>query len=457
MSTPFLQAQEPETLTLTRGKSKVIKQFDPAKRVSIADPEIADFVLISPREIYLTGKQVGTTNLTVWQKKGDYRIYDLEVVHDISQLKKQLNEILPQETGLRVTAANQSLTLSGRVSSAASLNQALALAQSHAPGGNITNLVDVGGIQQVMLEVRVAEMQRSLTRRLGINFDYVTSSGKFGISRLGGLTDVVSPDDANIFTPVPGDGYPGISAPFGTFVSPSVNALLRFNANNTNWTFFIDALKSDGLVKVLAEPTLIALSGNDAYFLAGGEFPVPVPQGLGTVAIEYKSFGVGLTFKPTVLSDNRINIDVTPEVSELDFASAIQFSGFIVPGLSTRKAHTVVELADGQSFAIAGLLRDTARDAMDKFPLLGDLPIIGSLFRSRAFQKNETELVIIVTPHLVNPLNTANQPLPTDFYTEPDALDFYLLGRMEGREKDANSGMTGELDGEFGHAYPGEK
>ena len=242
--------------------------------------------------------------------------------------------------------------------------------------------------------------------------------------------------------------------PFATFVSPSVSALFRFNAGGATWTGFIDALKTDGLVKVLAEPTLIALSGNEASFLAGGEFPVPVPQGLGTVAIEYKHFGVRLIFTPTVLADNKINIKVRPEVSELDFSTAVQFSGFVVPGLRIRSAETVVELADGQSFAVAGLLSDTARDTMDKFPLLGDIPVLGTLFRSRSFQKNETELIIIATPRLVKPLDTARQPLPTDFYQEPSELEFYAMGLMEGRGGDASNGIRGDLDGEFGHAMP---
>jgi pilus assembly protein CpaC len=237
-------------------------------------------------------------------------------------------------------------------------------------------------------------------------------------------------------------------------VSPTVSSIFRFNSNGTTWTGFVDALKSDGLVKVLAEPTLIALSGQDAYFLAGGEFPVPVPQGLGSVAIEYKPFGVGLTFTPTVLADNKINIKVAPEVSELDFNLAVQLEGFVVPGLNTRRAETVIELADGQSFAIAGLLRDTARDAMSKYPLLGDIPILGTLFRSRSFQKAETELIIIATPHLVKPIDGDQQPLPTDYYVEPNDTEFYVLGLMEGQTKVQESNLQGDLDGEFGHATP---
>lgn len=452
---PATESPKVNKLSLLVGKSMILKSKEAVKRISIADPEVADFVLISPKEIYLTGKMTGITNMTLWQSNGAYRIFDLDVGFDVSQMKQRLEEMLPNESDLRVTATHNSITLSGRVSSAASLSQALSLARSYAPEGKVNNLVEVRGVQQVMLEIRVAEMQRSLARRMGVNFNYLTESGKFGINQLGNLTTLVSPDDANIgISGLVDIGEDILSVPFGTFVSPTVSSIFRFSSNGTTWTGFVDALKADGLVKVLAEPTLIALSGQEANFLAGGEFPVPVPQGLGTVGIEYKSFGVGLTFTPTVLDDNKINIKVAPEVSELDFSNAVQLEGFVVPGLNTRRAETVVELADGQSFAIAGLLRDTARDAMSKYPLLGDIPILGTLFRSRSYQKNETELIIIATPHLVKPLDGDQQPLPTDYYVEPNDTEFYVLGLMEGQSKAHKSELQGDLDGEFGHATP---
>lgn len=421
-------------LNLLVGKSVVLKSQETVKRISIADPAIADFVLISPNEIYITAKAAGLTNLTLWKKNGGYKVFDLDVGFDISQLKQQLVEVLPEEKDLRVTATNDSITLSGRISNAASLSQALTLARSYAPEGRVNNLVEVRGVHQVMLEVRVAEMQRSLARRIGVNFNYLTQSGNLGYSFLSGLTGL---DEDGILQ-----------------FSDSVNALFRFNSNGTTWTGFIDALKSDGLVKVLAEPTLIALSGNEASFLAGGEFPIPVPSGDGDITIDYREFGVRLKFTPTVLSDSKINIRVAPEVSELDFTTAVQFEGYVTPGLTTRKTETVIELADGQSFAIAGLLRDTSRDTMDKFPVLGDIPVLGALFRSRSFQRNETELVIIATPHLVKPLDMQQQTLPTDFYKEPNDAEFYVLGLMEGENKGNPTGIQGDLDGEFGHAVP---
>jgi pilus assembly protein CpaC len=434
------QAREIELLKVFSGKSMVLKRFQRVKRVSISDPAIADFLLISPTELYITGKGVGATNMILWYDKGGHEVYDVEVQYDILRLKRQLHDILPDEKNLGVSAMQDAITLSGQVSSASSLSHALKLAKAYAPKGKVHNLVKVGGVQQVMLEVRVAEMQKSLLKRLGVNFNGVNDGGEFGVSKIAGLTDIVKPSDANL------NGF----GPFSTLVSPAVNALFRFNHNDWTITGFIDALKSDGLVKVLAEPTLIALSGETASFNAGGSYPIPVPQGLGTVAIEYKEYGVGVDFTPTVLADNKINIKVAPEVSELDFATAVQFSGFTIPGLTTRRAATVVELADGQSFAIAGLLRETSRDILEKYPLLGDIPILGLLFRSRSFQKNETELIIIATPRLVKPLDPVVQTLPTDFYEEPSDADFYLFGLMEGRAK--NKGVRGKLDGEFGYA-----
>jgi len=437
----LLETQNAEKLDLVVGKSVILKSFEPVQRLSIAAPEIADFVLLSAHEIYLTGKTAGATNLTLWQNKKVAAIYDLEVAYDISRLKQKLHDLLPDERDLRVIATHDSITLSGLISSTTNLSQALALAGAFAPENKVVNLLKVAGVHQVMLEVRVAEMSRSLTKRLGFNFSYLSSGGGFGISTLGGLASMVSPDDAVL-----------AAGPVGLAISPAVNALFRFNTGSATWTGLIDALKDDGLLKILAEPTLVALSGHTAYFLAGGEFPVPVPQGLGTVGIDYKQFGVSLSFTPTVLSPDKISIKVVPEVSELDFSTAIQTQGFVVPGTTTRRTSTVVELADGQSFAIAGLLRETVVDSLSKYPLLGDIPILGALFRSRSFQKKETELIIVITPRLVKPLDMAKQTLPTDFYIEPSDTELYFLGLMQGRKQ--ASDVSGELDGVFGYTMP---
>jgi pilus assembly protein CpaC len=450
-----LETTSPQKLNLTVGKSIIITSPGPVKRVSLVASEIADAMVLTPHQIYLTGKAPGVTNLTLWGVDNKVSaILDLEVSMDTSRLKEMLHKILPEEKDIKVNYTHDSITLYGTVSSTSNLSQVLALTQSYLPKeGKVINLLEVAGVHQVMLEVRVAEMSRSLLRRLGFNFNYLTPHGNFGLSLLNRLTSV------NQFN-IPGTG--GISGS----ISESVNAVLRFSSHGTPWTVFIDALKEQGLLKVLAEPTLITLSGKTANFLAGGEFPIPVPQSSGaggtTITIEYKPFGVGLNFSPTVLSNKKISMQVAPEVSELDFSRAVTIGGFVVPAITTRRVSTVIELADGQSFAIAGLLNEQIRENIQKFPILGEIPVLGALFRSSSFQKNETELIIIVTPHLVKPLDMAKQTLPTDQFIEPDDFEFYLLGNLEGKEKikssapvpKPSSGKTHGLEGSFGHIVP---
>jgi pilus assembly protein CpaC len=437
-----VEIREPKKLELTVGKSVILKSSKRIDTVNVAAPEIAEVEVFHPDEVYISGKAPGITSITLWRKGKVAVIYDLEVNYDISRLKQKLNEILPGEKDLRIFASDYSITLAGRISSASNLSQAVALAEAYALEGKVRNLVEVAGIHQVMLEVRVAEMSKKLMKRLGANFNYQNGNDFAGTS-IGGLSRLISPEDATL-----------MSGPMGLLISPAINAFFRFQKGNSSWTGFIDAMKEDGLLKVLAEPTLVALSGQTASFLAGGEYPVPVPQGLGTVGIEYKTYGVGLSFTPTVLSEKKISIKVTPEVSELDFSTAVRFEGFVVPGLTTRRASTVIELADGQSFAIAGLLSETVKDTFSKYPKLGEIPILGRLFQSREFQKQDTELVIIVTPRLVKPLDSKEQALPTDYYIEPDDFDFYLWGLMEAKEKGKSPAVRGELDGDFGHTLP---
>jgi len=441
---------------LSVGESKIIELKQRVAKIELVDPTIANVMVLTPWKLYLTGKAPGSTRLIL--KSNDNLISSiivLEVSPNVALLKEKLHEMFPEEKDIRVNAAQDSITLSGTVSNTANLSQVLALAQSYAPvdkegTSKVLSFLEVGGVQQVMLEVRVSEMSRSLIRRLGVNFNYISQNGtNLGISMLGNLTKL------------PTQGWPG--NPLVT--SDTVNYITQFAGDGTTWTFLIDALKEEGLVKVLAEPTLITLSGKTANFLAGGEYPIPVPQASGggtSITIDYKSFGVGLKFTPTVLSSDKISMQVAPEVSELDFTNAVAIQGYIVPALTTRRVATTIELADGQSFAIAGLLRDELREDVQKFPVLGEIPILGVLFRSMAYQKNETELVIVVTPHLVKPLDMTKQTLPTDSLIEPDDLEFYLLGNLEGRgEKGTETGPgasslpgAGGLEGDFGYIKP---
>ena len=443
-----LETTSPQRLSLTVGKSIIIQSPGPVRRVSLVSPEIADAMVLTTHQIYVTGKAPGITSLTLWGVDNKVIAFlDLEISPDISRLKEMLHRILPDEKDIKVSTTHDHITLSGTISSSTNLANVLALAGPYAPldeekKPKIINLLEVAGVHQVMLEVRVSEISRSLLRRLGINFNYISSSGNnLGLSLL------------NRLTTLPATGFPSS----GVGVSEAVNAIFRFIGQDTTWTLFIDAMKEEGLLKVLAEPTLITLSGKTANFLAGGEFPIPIPQTTGaggaTITIEYKPFGIGLSFTPTVLSNKKINMLVAPEVSELDFSNALTTSGFVVPAITTRRVSTVIELADGQSFAIAGLLKDDVREIVSKFPLLGDIPILGALFRSSTFRRNETELIVIVTPHLVKPLDMAKQTLPTDSYVEPDDFEFYLLGNLEGRKK-INPVKGSGLEGNFGHILP---
>jgi len=452
-----LDVSAPQKVTLTVGKSVIVESPAAIKKFALAAPDYVDVTVLSPRQVYLIGKVPGATNATLWGVDGKIlAMLDIEIMPDVSRLKEKIHEMLPNEKDIKVTASHDAIVLAGTVSNTSNLSQVVALANAYAPQdkdkkGKVMNLLEVGGVHQVMLEVRVSEMSRTLLRRLGVNFAYVSDGGNtFGVSLLRNLTGV-------------GSVASGLG-PIG--VTSNINGILRFLGGGATWTTFIDALKQEGLTKVLAEPTLITTSGRTANFLAGGEYPIPVPQGgIGggtTITIDYKTFGVGLNFTPTVLSSNKISMEVKPEVSELDFTNALTISGYTVPGLTTRRVATTIELADGQSFAIAGLLKEELREVVAKFPVLGDIPILGVLFRSTSYQKNETELVIIVTPHLVKPVDMAKQTLPTDAFVDPNDFEFYLLGSLEGQGNPAKSkGATapprsdkGGLEGDFGHIAP---
>jgi pilus assembly protein CpaC len=295
-----------------------------------------------------------------------------------------------------------------------------------------------------MLEVRIAEMSRDTARRLGINLAMLSgSAGNIGLTMLNGIMGATVNKDGTL-----------------DLTNNQANALYRFTEGGNQWTMLIDALKSNGLVNVLAEPNLIAISGQKASFLAGGEFPYEVVGENGTFGVAWKRFGVELYFTPTVLAAGRIGIAVNPKVSQI--GEFIPVAGKLTPKLLAREVNTTIELADGQSFAIAGLLQHDIREAVSKFPVLGDVPILGALFRSSQFQKNETELIVIATPHLVKPLDTAELPLPNDAYVEPNDFEFYLKGSLEAKPAPAAAGAPappakrarGGLEGPFGHIVP---
>lgn len=432
MSGISVQSEGTKRVQLSVGQSVLVNTETLISQVSLAEPNIADSILLSPRQVYVVGKGVGRTTLTLWDSTRQASILDIEVMPDIVRLKDRLQAILPHEP-IRVTAAHDGLTLYGEVSSAAHMERALTLAERFAPE-QVVNLMQVTGVHQVMLEVRVAEMASTLRKRLGFNFGAIADGNFYGVSLLGNLIDIPS-------------AAPDLLSPFD--ISTAASSLFRFNAGGVTITSFLDALKEDGLIRILAEPTLVTLSGQEASFLSGGEFPVPVPQNFDNITIEFRPFGVALSFTPTVLSPDKISIQVAPEVSELDFANAVTIAGFRVPGLTIRRAATTIELGDGQSFAIAGLLQESVRETVSKLPALGEIPVLGALFRSSSFTRGETELVIVVTPRLVKPLDVGKQPLPTDGYVDPNDVDFFLFGKLQG--KGGTQGRLGILDGAFGY------
>lgn len=467
-----VQVNAPQELHLTVGESKIVETKDAFKRVSVANAEIADQIVVSPKQIYLAGKAVGMTTLTLWDQAGKVvNVFNVQVSPDVSRLKEQIHVLLPHEMGIQVMNSHDHITLAGNITNMESLTRVLALAEPYAPK-KIINLVQVGGVQQVMMEVKIAEMQRGLLKKLGVNFNRRQEGHRdFTIGTLNNLSRINQEE----FVRVPHLGNQGGSTTelFDVLPALASNVALGFGIGKDLWTVYLDMLKEHGLSKIMAEPTLIAESGQAAEFLVGGEFPVPIPQQFSQVTIKFKEFGVGLKFTPTVLSEGRISLIVNPEVSELDFANGITLNGFQIPSLTTRKVKTVVELGDGQSFAIAGLLQDNIRETVAKYPLLGDIPVLGALFRSTSFQKNETELIVIVTPHLVKPLNMVKQTLPTDHYLEPNDFELMLMGYVEGVYPETNVAKPtnaytlqeprmatrmpyskGGLEGVFGHLAP---
>jgi len=433
---------QPKKFEVMVGKSLTLDSTAAIKRASVVSSEIADVMVISQTQVYLTGKAPGTTSLTFWGIDDKvFAIANIEVTADLAKLRDLVAQLLPEETGVKINSVQNHIAIMGTVSSASALSQIVDMAQSYS-SGKVVNLAEVSGVQQVMVEVRVAEISHSLLRRMGVNWSYFSSSGRIGTSMIGGLTGT-----GGVWPPPMGELNPSGGNLLGTdkivgkqAVSSAVNAIFNMVKGGTTWTVFIDALKETGLVKVLASPTLITLSGKSANFLAGGEIPIPVPQasGMGTnaITIDYKPFGVGLTFTPIVLNSKKINIQVVPEVSEPDFTNALTLSGFTVPSFSTRRVSTTIELDDGQSFVIAGLLRDDSRKIISKFPLLGDIPILGTLFRSTSWQRNESELIVVATPRLVKPTDMTKQPLPTDQYSDPNDFELYFNGKSEGTGKE---------------------
>ncbi|MEA3411732.1 MAG: type II and III secretion system protein family protein [Pseudomonadota bacterium] len=449
-------------------KSGVIRLEKKAKKISVGNPGIADILILRNNELYVIGKALGSTNIAVWDSSGQvFASFGMEVTHDLESLKIRLHDLLPGEK-IEVRSAQEKIVLDGQVSSLVRLGAAVEIAQGFLPEcmktksgkggasgetsvaeckeGSVVNLLEVGGAHQVMLEVKVAEMARDVVRRL----DSKVNIMGFGNNAVGGafsggaaFPNLLTPE--GLVMPI----LSGLNSPWGppvTLFQPNTPTVGDNGAffSVLSGDFFMNAVfeitKENGLAKILAEPTLTTTSGQQAEFLSGGEFPIPVPGTFGQTTIEFKDFGVGVKFLPVVLDSERISLKLNISVTELTDSNNVQVSVpeadslFIIPALTKRSAQSSVELFDGQTIGIAGLINEKTRALYDKLPGAGDIPMLGTLFRSQEFRSGQTELVIFVTPHLARPIARDRIQLPTDSFVPPSDLEFYLLGRMEARK-----------------------
>ncbi|SDW05653.1 type II and III secretion system protein family protein [Nitrosomonas communis] len=470
------------TMDVTLGKSTLLRLPSPISRISVGNPSVADVTLINPSEVYILGKMIGTTNIILWAKSGQTRVVDVTVLMDAVALQNKLQEIMPDEKDIHVKAAGDSLILSGTVANTIKADRAVALADTYmrtsvlgmamalgiTQGGDnqgvsvnvggagtpamqfmreglkseedsagagaglgsvrIVNLLRVRDNQQVMLEVKVAEVNRTIAEKLG--FDFARAARKAGSAWTQVMAGVIGGGAANLLT------------------AKSLNANVDLGLPRiSNATFdeataiLVDAEKKDELIKILAEPNIVAISGQAASFLVGGEIMIPVPSA-NQVRLLPKEFGIGVHFTPTVLEEGRINLKVSPEVSELVDITNVASTGLgqvlAIPTFTTRRVSTTVQLSDGQSLAIGGLLQDNLTEQVKRFPILGEVPVLGTLFRSSNYKQKKTELMIVITPRLIKPLQP-DYTLPTDAFISPDRGEFLIHGRMESKSDQVQS------------------
>jgi pilus assembly protein CpaC len=456
---------ERSSLELAFGRSRVLGASEPVTRIAVSDPRIADYLLVGSKQVYVYGKAIGQTHLLLWNGDRLLQQIDINVSVDLGELRRSLAELLPGETQIGVRNLGTSIVLTGTVADAIAADQAVGFVEAYArglgniaPGGagagggttgsgstdsgassggatggaagrslvRVINTLRIRDPQQVMLEVRIAEVSKSLIQRLGSSFNGTGTAGDFS----GGVTS-------------------------GFLTPGSPLATLLFRGRGIG----VDAQKQQDVFRILAEPTIIAVSGEEGSFLAGGRLLIPVNQGAGGVAavtLQERDFGVGLKFRPTVLDDSRISLRVAPEVTELGFqslqvggANSIQVGGANnlttspIPSFTLRRVSTTVQMRDGQSLIIAGLLKDNLRNAVKQVPLLGDVPILGALFRSSSYQADLTELIVVVTPRLVRATDERPE-LPTERYIPPTERQLFLEGRVDGTPPDETGQPGGE-------------
>ncbi|WP_084419686.1 type II and III secretion system protein family protein [Henriciella litoralis] len=393
-------------LSVVVNRSTPIDISRPFKRIAVSQPEIADASPTSNSRLYVRGRSIGATNILVYDDVGQLvEIIDVRVQHDLGAIHSDVAALFP-DVRLNLRTVAQRLHVRGEVPDRATAIEVMQIASSYAPDA-VIDALSVSGSEQVMLEVRFVEASREDVQEIGLGTE---------VSRAG-------------------DFLFATSSRLLSGEAPKTFAALLTSAGNVNIDVFLRALEEKGIIRTLAEPNLVARSGETASFLAGGEFPVPVAADEDTVTIEFREFGVSLDFTPTILPNNRMSIQVRPEVSQLDPRNSVRLSDVEIPALSVRRADTTVELGDGESFAIAGLIQNTVDSTSVQTPFLGDIPVLGALFRSNRFRENETELVIIITPRLVRPAPAGTRlEDPLTSHREPSEAERLLLGKLDDQQ-----------------------
>ena len=391
------------SIEISLGKSRLYKYANPITRISVGDAVIADVMVVSPNQIYLLGKKVGSTNVFLWHANGGLSTLDVAVGVDANALQSLLWKLIPSEKNIRATAAGESLALTGQVSDAMKVQQAIQIAQEYT-GKKVLNMMTTDNLPQVLIEVKIAEIDKTVADSLGLQLQ----GSNFSFNMLN-----------------------GVAAPLGF----AANAAATIGTTNA----WLQAQINSGAIKLLAEPNIMAISGQEGEFLSGGIVFLPVPQSSGTggaavITLQPQNYGVGVKFTPTVLAEGRINLKLSPQVSEVQTQGISVTAGgstTVLPAITTRQASTTVQLYDGQSFAIGGLIQNNIAEVISAFPGLANVPVIGALFRSSSFNAKRSELLIVVTPHIVRPV--ANRvTLPTDHYVQPTQTEFFINGQMEG-------------------------
>lgn len=419
-----------QQLVLTTGRSAVVELSEPVSRVQLVDPSVVDATVLSPRQVLVTSKAVGYTQLVLWNEKEQQVTVPVVVELDLVDLAATIRSMSPQSK-VEVRAIKDTVMLTGVVQDSDTAGRFVELAKMFSP--KVQNQMRIAGGQQVLLRCTVAEVNKRAIRQLGVNGWIAGDNIRdvFAVNQLDGINpaNIGAAGGVNILAP---NNVPFLTGAGGLPLTTTPSFSIGFP--RVSMQLFFQAMRENTLLRVLAEPNLVAMSGQEATFLAGGEFPVPIPQGIsGSVTIEFKEFGVRLRFTPTVMGPDLIRLRVAPEVSEPDFTTAVQFAGFTIPGLTQRRAETTIELSSGNTIALAGLLSEQVRGVSHKLPALGDVPILGALFSSVQYQRSQTELVVLVTPELVSGMHPDQvSPVPGQFDRDPNDFELFGLGMVSG-------------------------